>query len=171
MDLKKYITNVEGYPKPGISFKDITSLMADGEAYHYVTEKIKNLAEELEIDLIVGPEARGFIVGCPVATALKVGFVPVRKPGKLPREVISVDYDLEYGSDTLTIHKGDIKPGSKVLIVDDLLATGGTMEATIKLVEQSGASVEALAFIIELSDLNGRKRIGEDYRIETLITY
>ncbi len=171
MDLKQYITNVEDYPKPGISFKDITSLMADGKAYQYVTEEIRKLAEELDVDLIVGPEARGFIVGCPVATALGVGFIPVRKPGKLPREVISVDYDLEYGSDTLTIHKGDIKPGSKVLIVDDLLATGGTMEATIKLVEASGASVSALAFIIELADLNGRKRIGDDYRVETLVTY
>ncbi len=171
MDLKQYITNVEDYPKPGISFKDITSLMADGKAYQYVTEEIRKLAEELDVDLIVGPEARGFIVGCPVATALGVGFIPVRKPGKLPREVISVDYDLEYGSDTLTIHKGDIKPGSKVLIVDDLLATGGTMEATIKLVEASGASVSALAFIIELADLNGRERIGDDYRVETLVTY
>ncbi len=171
MDLKQYITNVEDYPKPGISFKDITSLMADGKAYQYVTEEIKKLAEELEVDLIVGPEARGFIVGCPVATALGVGFIPVRKPGKLPREVISVDYDLEYGSDTLTIHKGDIKPGSKVLIVDDLLATGGTMEATIKLVEASGATVSALSFIIELADLKGRERIGDNYRVETLVTY
>ncbi len=171
MDLKQYITNVEDYPKAGISFKDITSLMADGKAYQYVTEEIKKLAEELDVDLIVGPEARGFIVGCPVATALGVGFIPVRKPGKLPREVISVDYDLEYGSDTLTIHKGDIKPGSKVLIVDDLLATGGTMEATIKLVEASGATVEALSFIIELADLNGRERIGDNYRVETLVTY
>ncbi len=171
MDLKKYITNVEDYPKPGISFKDITSLMADGKAYRYVTEEIKKLAEELDVDLIVGPEARGFIVGCPVATALEIGFIPVRKPGKLPREVISVEYDLEYGTDTLTLHKGDIRPGAKVLIVDDLLATGGTMEATIKLVEASGAKVEALAFIIELADLNGRQRIGNEYRVETLITY
>ncbi len=171
MDLKKYITEVENYPKPGVSFKDITSLMADGKAYRFVTEEIKKLAQTLDVDVIVGPEARGFIVGCPVATALEIGFVPVRKPGKLPREVISVDYDLEYGKDTLTIHKGDIKEGQKVLIIDDLLATGGTMEATIKLIEASGAEVVGLAFIIELVELNGRKRIGNDYKIETLIKY
>ncbi len=171
MNIKDYITEVENYPKPGISFKDITSLMADGKAYRFVTDEIKKLAENLDVDVIVGPEARGFIVGCPVATALEIGFVPVRKPGKLPREVISMDYDLEYGKDTLTIHKGDIKPGQKVLIIDDLLATGGTMEATIKLVEQSGAEVVALAFIIELVELNGRERIGSEYKIETLIKY
>ncbi len=171
MDIKNYITEVENYPKPGISFKDITSLMADGKAYRYVTDEIKNLAKNLDVDVIVGPEARGFIVGCPVATALEIGFVPVRKPGKLPREVLAVDYDLEYGTDTLTIHKGDIKPGQKVLIIDDLLATGGTMEATIKLVEASGAEVVGLAFIIELVELKGRERIGKDYNIETLIKY
>lgn len=171
MDIKNYITEVENYPKPGISFKDITSLMADGKAYRYVTDEIKNLAKNLDVDVIVGPEARGFIVGCPVATALEIGFVPVRKPGKLPREVLAVDYDLEYGTDTLTIHKGDIKPGQKVLIIDDLLATDGTMEATIKLVEASGAEVVGLAFIIELVELKGRERIGKDYNIETLIKY
>ncbi len=171
MNLKDYITNVENYPKEGISFKDITSLMADGKAYAYVTNEIKKIAETRNVDVIVGPEARGFIVGCPVATSMEIGFVPVRKPGKLPREVISQSYDLEYGTDTLTLHKGDIKPGQKVLIIDDLLATGGTMEATIKLVEASGAEVVGLAFIIELEDLNGRKRIGEKYQIDTLIKY
>lgn len=171
MDLKKYITNVENYPKPGISFKDITSLMADGKAYAHVIKEIRKIAENRGVDVIVGPEARGFIVGCPVATSMEIGFVPVRKPGKLPREVITQSYDLEYGTDTLTLHKGDIKPNQKVLIIDDLLATGGTMEATIKLVEASGATVVGLAFIIELEELKGRERIGEKYQVDTLIKY
>lgn len=171
MNIKNYITNVENYPIDGVSFKDITSLMADGEAYYYVTEQIKNYAMQLDVDVIVGPEARGFIVGCPVATSLKIGFVPVRKPGKLPREVISCDYDLEYGKNTLTMHKGDIKPGQRVLIIDDLLATGGTMNATIDLIERSGGIVVGLAFIIELSFLEGRRKIGNDYDIFVLTTY
>ncbi len=171
MDLKQYIADVKDYPKPGIMFRDITPLMANGKAYRYVVDEITKFAQELGADVIVGPEARGFIVGCPVATNLGIGFVPVRKPNKLPREVISATYDLEYGTDTLTIHKGDIKPGSKVLIIDDLLATGGTMTATIDLVEQSGGEVVGLAFIIELLDLKGRERIGEQYTVRSLITY
>lgn len=171
MDLKQYIADVKDYPKPGIMFRDITPLMANGKAYRYVVDEITKFAQELGADVIVGPEARGFIVGCPVATNLEIGFVPVRKPNKLPREVISATYDLEYGTDTLTIHKGDIEPGSKVLIIDDLLATGGTMTATIDLVEQSGGKVVGLAFIIELLDLKGRERIGEQYHVRSLITY
>lgn len=170
MDIKKYITDVKDYPKPGIDFKDITSLMADGKAYAHVTNEITKIARDAGVDLIVGPEARGFIAGCPVATNLEIGFIPVRKPGKLPREVITQEYDLEYGSNTLCLHKDDIKPGQKVLIVDDLLATGGTMDATIKLVEQLGGEVVGLAFIIELSELDGRKRIG-DYPVHSLVTY
>ena len=171
MNLKDYIADVEGFPKEGILFRDITPLMADGKAYRYVVDEITKIAKELGAQLIVGPEARGFIAGCPVATNLEIGFVPVRKPKKLPREVISATYDLEYGTDTLTVHKGDIKPGTKVLIVDDLLATGGTMTATIDLVEQSGGEVVGLAFIIELLDLEGRKRIGDKYLIYSLVTY
>ena len=171
MNLYDYIKEIPDYPKPGISFKDITPLMANGEAYKFATEEIKKIAIERNVDVIVGPEARGFIIGCPVATSLEIGFVPVRKPGKLPRKVLSVEYDLEYGTDTLTIHEGDIIPGQKVLIVDDLLATGGTMAATIELVEKSGGIVEGLAFIIELEDLNGRAKIGEQYNIDTLIKY
>jgi adenine phosphoribosyltransferase len=171
MNLYDYIKEIPDYPKPGISFKDITPLMANGEAYKFATEEIKKIAIERNVDVIVGPEARGFIIGCPVATSLEIGFVPVRKPGKLPRKVLSVEYDLEYGTDTLTIHEGDILPGQKVLIVDDLLATGGTMAATIELVEKSGGIVQGLAFIIELEDLSGRKKIGEQYNIDTLIKY
>lgn len=170
MDIKNYITDVQDYPKPGIDFKDITSLMADGKAYKYVVEQITEIARHEDVDLIVGPEARGFITGCPVATNLEIGFIPVRKPGKLPREVIEMKYDLEYGSNTLCMHKDDIKPGQKILIIDDLLATGGTMGATIKLVEQLGGIVVGLAFIIELEELEGRKQIG-DYPIYSLVKY
>ncbi len=170
MDIKNYITDVKDYPKPGIDFKDITSLMADGKAYKHVVEQITTIAKGADVDLIVGPEARGFIAGCPVATTLEIGFIPVRKPGKLPREVIQQEYDLEYGSNTLCMHKDAIKPGQRVLIVDDLLATGGTMGATIKLIEQLGGIVVGLAFIIELEELEGRKLIG-DYPVYSLIKY
>lgn len=170
MDLKQYITIVEDYPKEGISFKDITTLMDHGEAYKFATDEIVKYAEKVEADIIVGPEARGFIIGCPVAYALEVGFAPVRKPGKLPRETVSVEYDLEYGTDRLTIHKDAIKPGQRVLIVDDLLATGGTIKATIELVEELGGVVAGCAFLIELAYLDGRKKI-EGYDICTLLTY
>ena len=158
MDLKNYIEIVEDWPKPGIKFKDITPLMANGAAYKDATDKIVEFAKEKEIDIIVGPEARGFIIGCPVAYAMGIGFAPVRKEGKLPRETIKVQYGLEYGKDVLTIHKDAIKPGQRVLITDDLLATGGTMDATIKLVEQLGGVVAGLAFLVELTYLEGREK-------------
>lgn len=170
MDLKQYVTIVPDWPKPGIKFKDITTLMDNGEAYKYATDKIVEYARERKIDLIVGPEARGFIIGCPVAYSLGVGFAPVRKEGKLPRETVKVSYGLEYGKDVLTIHKDAIKPGQRVLITDDLLATGGTIEATIKLVEELGGIVAGIAFLIELSYLDGRSKLGK-YDILTLMEY
>lgn len=170
MDLKQYVTTVENWPKEGISFKDITTIMDNGPAYKYATDQIVAYAKEVGAEVIVGPEARGFIIGCPVAYALEIGFAPVRKPGKLPREVISANYDLEYGTDTLTMHKDAVKAGQKVLICDDLLATGGTVEATIRLVEQLGGEVVGCAFLIELTDLNGRGKIG-NYPIKALIQY
>nr|WP_307774995.1 adenine phosphoribosyltransferase [uncultured Cetobacterium sp.] len=170
MDLKKYVALVEDYPKPGIKFRDITPLMGNGEAYKFATDKIVEFAEENKIDLVVGPEARGFIFGCPVSYALGVGFAPVRKPGKLPREVVEYAYDLEYGSNVLCMHKDSIKPGQRVLIVDDLLATGGTVEATVKLIEDLGGVVAGLAFLIELEDLKGREKL-EGYNILTLMKY
>ena len=136
MDLKNYIATIENYPKEGITFRDISPLMADGNAYSYAVCEIVQYATDKKIDMIVGPEARGFIVGCPVAFELGIGFAPVRKPGKLPREVISADYQKEYGIDTLCMHADAIKPGQRVLIVDDLLATGGTVKATIEMVER-----------------------------------
>jgi adenine phosphoribosyltransferase len=170
MDLKQFITIVPDWPKPGIKFKDITTLMDNGEAYKYATDQIVTYAKEKAIDLVVGPEARGFIIGCPVAYALGVGFAPVRKEGKLPRETIKVNYGLEYGTDVLTIHKDAIKPGQRVLITDDLLATGGTIEATIKLVEELGGIVAGIAFLIELSYLEGKKNLN-GYDILTLMQY
>ncbi|MFT8319929.1 MAG: adenine phosphoribosyltransferase [Bacillus sp. (in: firmicutes)] len=170
MDLKQFVTIVEDWPKPGIRFKDITTLMDNGEAYRYATDQIVSYAKEKEIDLVVGPEARGFIIGCPVAYSLGVGFAPVRKEGKLPRETIKVEYGLEYGKDVLTIHKDAIKPGQRVLITDDLLATGGTIEATIKLVEDLGGIVAGIAFLIELSYLEGRKNL-HGYELLTLMQY
>ncbi|MGG0667518.1 adenine phosphoribosyltransferase [Sporosarcina koreensis] len=170
MDLKSFVTIVPDYPKEGISFKDITTIMDNGEAYKYATDQIVKFARQVGTDIIVGPEARGFIIGCPVAYALEVGFAPVRKPGKLPRETIAVEYDLEYGKDSLTIHKDAIKPGQRVLIVDDLLATGGTVGATVELVEKLGGVVAGCAFLIELSYLNGREKL-KGYDIQALITY
>jgi adenine phosphoribosyltransferase len=170
MNFKDYITIVPDWPKPGITFKDISTLMDNGDAYRAATDEIVKYANDKQVDIIVGPEARGFIVGCPVAYALGIGFAPVRKEGKLPREVIKVDYGLEYGKDVLTIHKDAIKPGQRVLITDDLLATGGTIEATIKLVEELGGIVVGAAFLIELSYLDGRDKL-DCYDVFTLMTY
>ena len=170
MYYKKYIKIVQNWPKEGIEFKDITPLMDNGKAFKSAVDEVVAYAEDKEVDIIVGPEARGFIVGCPVAYALETGFVPVRKEGKLPREVIKVDYGLEYGENVLTIHKDAIKPGQRVLITDDLLATGGTIEATIKLVEELGGVVVGCAFLIELSYLNGLDKL-DGYDVLTLMRY
>ena len=164
MNLKDSIRVVEGFPKEGISFKDITTLIGDGEALKCSIDKIVEHLKDKNVDLIVGPEARGFIFGVPVAYALGVGFVPVRKPGKLPCETVSVDYGLEYGNDTLEIHKDAIKK------VDDLLATGGTIEAVAKLVETVGAEVVALDFAIELTGLNGGDKL-HGYDVMSLVDY
>ncbi|MGM7636560.1 adenine phosphoribosyltransferase [Bacillus sp. Hm123] len=170
MDLRQFIKIVPDWPKPGIKFKDITPLMESGEAFRYATDQIVEYAKEKQIDLVVGPEARGFIVGCPVAYSLGIGFAPVRKDGKLPRETVKVEYGLEYGKDVLTIHKDAVKPGQRVLITDDLLATGGTIEATIQLVEQLGGVVAGIAFLIELEYLNGRSKL-DGYDVLTLLPY
>lgn len=170
MDYKKYIKIVKDFPKEGIEFKDITPLMDDGVAFKSAIDEVVEYAKDKDVELIVGPEARGFIIGCPVSYALETGFAPVRKEGKLPREIIKVNYGLEYGENVLTIHKDAVKPGQRVLITDDLLATGGTIDATIKLVEELGGIVVGCAFFIELTYLNGRdKLVG--YDVLTLMQY
>lgn len=170
MDLKDKIRVIDGFPKEGISFKDITTLIGDGEGLKESIDAMVNNLRDENIDLIVGPEARGFIFGVPVAYALGVGFVPVRKPGKLPAETLSVTYDLEYGTDTLEIHKDSIKKGQRVAIVDDLLATGGTIGAVAKLVEEAGGEVVSMNFLIELTGLNGAEKLDE-YKVNSLVKY
>ena len=159
MNYKDYIAIVEDFPIKGISFKDITPLLADGAAFKLVTNDIKAFAEKVGANLIVGPESRGFIFGCPVAVELGIGFAPIRKPGKLPRETVSKEYSLEYGSNTLCMHADAVKKGDKVLIVDDLLATGGTIGAAVELIESLGATVVGCAFVVELTELKGREKM------------
>ena len=170
MDLKQTVRVIENFPKEGISFKDITTLLQNGEALKFSIDEIIADLKDKDVDLIVGPEARGFLMGTPVAYGMGVGFVPVRKPGKLPWEVESFEYDLEYGSNILEIHKDAIKPGQKVAIVDDLLATGGTMEAAAELIEKLGGEVVSMQFLIELEDLDGREKLTK-YNVNSLIKY
>lgn len=157
MDLKEYIASIPGFPKEGIIFRDITPILQEPKAMHYVIEAFKKFVEGLDADVILAPEARGFLFGVPVASECELSFVPVRKPGKLPREVITQTYDLEYGQDSLCMHVDAIHPGDKVVIIDDLLATGGTVGAMIKMVERMHAQVVGCGFVIELDDLNGRR--------------
>src|SRR5699024_6029032 len=154
MDLKQYVSEVENWPKEGVSFKDITTIMDNGPAYKYATDQIVEYAAAKDVDIVVGPEARGFIIGCPVAYSMGIGFAPLRKKGKLPREVLEYEYDLEYGTSVLTMHKDAIEPGQRVLITDDLLATGGSILALIKLISEMGVIVDVIALLIELKYLN-----------------
>jgi adenine phosphoribosyltransferase len=170
MNLKDKVRIIEDFPKKGISFKDVTTLLQDREALRESIDVIANHLKDKKIDIVIGPEARGFLFGVPVAYVLGAGFVPVRKPGKLPYETIKTSYDLEYGSDALEIHKDAIKKGQRVAIVDDLLATGGTVAAVAKLVEESGGEVVAIDFLIELTELKGREKIAQ-YDIMSVIDY
>ncbi|NME34129.1 adenine phosphoribosyltransferase [Lactobacillus sp. MRS-253-APC-2B] len=170
LDLYKYVASIPDYPEKGIIFRDILPLMADGEAFKQATDEITAFARERDVDMVVGPEARGFIVGCPVAYELGVGFAPARKKGKLPRATVSASYQLEYGEATLQMENDSVKPGQRVLVVDDLLATGGTIGATIDMVEQMGGKVVGAAFLIELKELEGRKHL-RDIDIKTLMEF
>ena len=170
MELKNYIVDVPNYPKEGILFKDITPLLRSPEAFNEATDKLAKFAKEVGANLVLGPESRGFIFGCPVANKIGVGFVPIRKPGKLPRKTIEEKYDLEYGSNTLCIHEDAIKPGDKVIIIDDLLATGGTLEAAVKLIKRCGAECVGIGCVIELIDLNGKEKL-KDVNVKCLISY
>ena len=160
MKLEDYIANVPNYPIEGIQFKDITTLLVNGEAFKESIDKLAEFGRKVGANVVMGPDARGFIFGCPVAYAMGVGFVPVRKPGKLPRKTISVSYTLEYATNTLEINIDAFKKGDKVLIIDDLMATGGTVEASIKLAEKLGAEVVGVATLIELEELKGKEKIG-----------
>lgn len=170
MDLKSKIRVIEGFPKEGISFKDITTLISDAEAFKEAVNIMKKHLENRNIDYIVGPEARGFVFGSAVAYALNIGFIPVRKPGKLPGETVSFEYALEYGTDVLEICKNSLKQGDRVAIVDDLLATGGTINACAKLIESQGAEVVSMQFLMELTDLKGRER-NKEYQIDAVLEY
>ncbi len=170
MNLKDYVASIVDYPKKGIVFRDITPLMGNGDAYRYSVDQITEFARAKGATMIVGPEARGFIFGCPVATNLGIGFAPIRKPGKLPRKTLNEEYDLEYGSNTLCIHEDALKKGDKVVIIDDLLATGGTVMATIHLCEKLGATVVGVACLIELVDLKGRDLL-KGYDVLSLMEY
>jgi adenine phosphoribosyltransferase len=170
VDLKEKIRVIEDFPKPGISFKDVSTILQDKEALKYTVDSIVSYLKDKNIDIIVGPEARGFLFGAPVAYALGAGFVPVRKKGKLPFDTIGVSYDLEYGSDELEIHKDSIKPGQRVAVVDDLLATGGTIGSVAKLIEQVGGEVVSMNFVIELTGLKGIDKLkGHD--VLSLVKY
>lgn len=168
--LEDYIITIPDFPKEGIMFRDVTGILNSAEAIKMSIDGVCEKLEGLEYDKIVGPEARGFIFGMPVAYATNKSFVPIRKKGKLPREVISETYDLEYGTATVEIHKDSIKPGDKVVVIDDLLATGGTMEADVKLIERLGGEVVKIVFIIELAGLNGRERLKK-YDVDSLVIY
>ncbi|CAM2782331.1 adenine phosphoribosyltransferase [Hathewaya histolytica] len=170
MLLKDKIRIIEDFPKKGISFKDVTPLLIDGKYYKECTRQLCEQLKDKDVDLILAPEARGFIFGTTVAYELGIGFVPVRKEGKLPFETEFIEYELEYGKDKIEIHKDAIKKGQKVAVVDDLLATGGTVDAIVKLVERMGGEVVSLNFVVELTDLNAREKL-KGYNISSLVKY
>jgi adenine phosphoribosyltransferase len=170
INFKEHIASVKDFPNKGIIFRDITPILQDGDLYREATHKLADYAKSRGAEVIVGPEARGFIVGCPVATELGIGFVPARKPHKLPREVERASYDLEYGANSLEMHKDAIKPGQKVVICDDLMATAGTLHATTELIERLGGKVVGACFYIELTNLKGREKFP-DLDIFSLVQY
>jgi len=170
IELEKYIRDIPDWPKQGILFRDITPLLGDAQAFAAAIDALAADFTESEIDYVAAVEARGFIFGASVAEKLNAGFIPIRKKGKLPFETESVTYDLEYGTDTLDVHKDAVKKGAKVLMVDDLLATGGTMAAACKLIEKVGGEVAEVVFLIELCFLKGRSKL-DDYKVKTIISY
>lgn len=168
--LEEYVVTIPDFPEPGIMFRDITSVIQDPDGLKLAVDGLAGLLKDTEFDLIVGPESRGFIFGVPVAYLTGKGFIPVRKKGKLPRKTVSQKYDLEYGQAEIEMHVDAIKPGQKVVIVDDLIATGGSAEAAAKLVEQLGGQVVKMIFVMELAGLEGRKKL-QGYDVESLIVY
>ncbi|MGC1525136.1 MAG: adenine phosphoribosyltransferase [Phormidesmis sp.] len=171
MDLKALITDIPDFPKPGIIFRDITTLLQDPAGLRYTIDRLSEQAAELGADYISGIESRGFIFAMPVADRLSRGFVPIRKAGKLPRAVHQVSYSLEYGEDSLEVHQDAFAPGSRVLVVDDLLATGGTAAAAAELIQKTGANLAGFSFVIELEGLSGKDKLPADIPVMSLITY
>ena len=165
-----YVRSIPDFPEEGIIFRDITTVLQDADGLQLAVDGIQKALEGVDFDLVVGPESRGFIFGVPIAYNLHKGFVPVRKKGKLPCETISMEYDLEYSSAVIELHKDSIKPGQKVVIIDDLIATGGTIEAIIKLVEMLGGEVVKICFVMELAGLKGRERLN-GYEVSSVVTY
>jgi len=169
-DFAQHIRSIPDFPKAGINFKDITTLLKDGPAFARSIKAMADPFRDAGVEIVAGAEARGFIFGTPIAMELGVGFIPIRKPGKLPAETVSVSYELEYGTDSVEMHKDAVQPGQKVLLVDDLLATGGTAEAMVKLVEAAGGTVAGITFLIELAFLKPRERFA-GYQVSSLISY
>ncbi len=170
MELKDFVTTIPDFPKPGIMFRDVTTIVSSPEGLKMSIDEMVNELKDVDFDLIAGSESRGFVFGTPVAYAMGKGFILVRKKGKLPRETISEDYALEYGTATLEMHKDAIKPGDKVVIVDDLIATGGTTEAIVKMIERLGGEVVKICFVMELAGLGGRDKL-RGYNVVSLIRY
>ena len=168
--LEDYVVTIPDFPEPGIMFRDITSVIQDPEGLKLAVDGLAGLLKDVDFDLVIGPESRGFIFGVPVAYLRGKGFVPVRKKGKLPRETVSQKYDLEYGQAEVEMHKDAIQPGQKVVIVDDLIATGGSAEAAAKLVEKLGGQIVRMVFVMELAGLEGRKKLA-GYDVQSLIVY
>lgn len=168
--LEDYVVSIPDFPEPGIIFRDVTSILQDADGLHLAIDSILKMLEGVEYDVVVGPESRGFIFGVPIAYTERKSFVPVRKKGKLPRATISESYELEYGSAEIEIHQDAIKPGQKVVIVDDLIATGGTTEAMIKLIERLGGEVVKICFVMELAGLQGREKL-KGYQVDSAIIY
>ena len=168
--LEDYVRSIPDFPEPGIIFRDVTSVLQEADGLQLSINGIMDKLKDVDFDVVVGPESRGFIFGVPVAYSMKKAFVPVRKKGKLPCETVSMEYDLEYGSAVIEMHKDSIKPGQKVVIIDDLIATGGTIEAITKLVEQLGGEVIKIVFLMELAGLDGRKKLAK-YDVESVIRY
>lgn len=168
--LEEYVRSIPDFPEPGIIFRDITTILQDPDGLHLAIQSMQDKLKDTEFDVVVGTESRGFIFGVPIAYNLHKAFVPVRKKGKLPCETVSMEYDLEYGSAVIEMHKDSIKPGQKVLLVDDLVATGGTIEAAIKLVEELGGEVVKVVFLMELAGLKGRERL-KGYEVESVLCY
>lgn len=168
--IEEYVRSIPDFPEPGIIFRDVTSILQDADGLKLAVDSMQECLKDVDVDVIVGTESRGFIFGVPIAYNLNKPFVPVRKKGKLPCETISRSYDLEYGSATIEMHKDSIKPGQKVALVDDLIATGGTIEAAIKMIEELGGEVVKVVFLMELAGLNGREKL-KGYDVESVICY